>query len=198
MSALTVREAGKVSRATLLVHRLIALTGVAWCSGPRHRIPRLWAFIALAEILPASYTQNLFYIALIRSTGGGRVVTRDTRMLQVYVMIVYAFTVIMAGVARLAWLVPLILFARLLLLVPILAVTFGGTRPVNDETVVKRDCSSIGSVVRLAAIALVGLMLQNGGWTRFGPALFSHPAVSALGCDAVLSLLSLIAWHLLT
>ena len=34
--------------------------------GVHRRIPRLWAYFALSQILPISFAQNLFYIALLR------------------------------------------------------------------------------------------------------------------------------------
>ena len=41
------------------------------CVGQRRGVPRLWAFFSLSQILPISFTQNLFYIALLRLPNNG-------------------------------------------------------------------------------------------------------------------------------
>ena len=35
-------------------------------TGQRRQVPRLWAFFCLSQILPISFAQNLFYLALLR------------------------------------------------------------------------------------------------------------------------------------
>lgn len=181
--------------------------------GRKHRVPRLYAFFALSQILPVSFAQNMFYLALLRRGGGGGggrgrggetgtgTGLREVRLDGKWVtgcILAYGVCVFFApGFVGGEGLMPVVLVTRLVLLAP----RFLPTRSHDAWAWRQRRSGGWGMMLLLAISAvLVGwqvlLVLQEGNlaisilW-----ALFSHPAVSALGCDFVIGLVSLTAWY---
>ena len=103
--------------------------------------------------------------------------------------------------AEVIWLIPIILVARVLLLAPLFLCS--GQRG-DDSNVDKAQDYEVGArntQVLIAAFALLPTVWQvsklvqdHSSLKGIIEALFSHPAVSALGYDLVLCLVSLILW----
>ncbi|KAK6393762.1 hypothetical protein LTR65_002139 [Meristemomyces frigidus] len=162
--------------------------------GRRRRVPRLYAFFALSQILPISFAQNLFYLAVLQSpatTAKGKPEMRPAATAAV--LIAYCASVAVAptttGTARL---MPLIVFARLLLLTPLSLATpqTDVPGPVAKKTVLPGVAALALGVIAWQMYSI----LQQHTPGEIGRALFSHPAVSSLGCDAIISVISFVAW----
>ncbi|TKA72794.1 hypothetical protein B0A55_07323 [Friedmanniomyces simplex] len=159
--------------------------------GRRRKIPRLWAFFALSQILPISFAQNLFYIALIRQPRRDQPV--DVRSLpSAVVLVVYSLGLSVATrSAQTPALVALIIVARLLLFAQFSLVKTGtGT---TKHTASRRLQTPL-IVAGLLTVRQTYLALQENSPTDIGMALVGHPAVSALGIDLINSALSFAAW----
>nr|POE63410.1 hypothetical protein CFP56_04313 [Quercus suber] len=174
--------------------------------GQQLRMPRLWAFFALSQILPISFAQNLFYLALMRLPQHKPDLLSKHNDVQQYPMIA-EYQICAVAVAYFATLLyapetigttklmPTILLARSLLLSP-LAIVYWSIRPGNNLAFIQG-----ARFVRLLVIGLAILIMVQGRETfaQFSipdmvSELTSHPAVSALGMDALLCTFSCLAW----
>ncbi|KAK5112949.1 hypothetical protein LTR62_003771 [Meristemomyces frigidus] len=162
--------------------------------GYRRQIPRLWAFLALAQILPISFVQNLFYLALLRVPTGSRKVS-PRHWSTISVVVCYCLGVSAAPrFAGTAALMPLIITARLLLFVQMALVRTGtGT---TDADLVRRVQRLLVAMTVMLTLRQAYVALHAYTVTEIGKALVSHPAVSSLGFDFVLSTMSFGAWML--
>ncbi|KAK0893671.1 hypothetical protein LTS16_022485 [Friedmanniomyces endolithicus] len=161
--------------------------------GRRRNIPQLWAFFALSQILPISFAQILFYIALIRQPPGDRPI-RVRSLPSALVLVLYSFGLSVATqVAGTAMLMPLILVTRLLLLAQLL-LTRTGTEEMKRTTASLMQYPSV-VIAQLLIVRQVYLSLQEHSLMDIGTALTSHPAVSTLGCDLIISVISFAAWE---
>ncbi|EMC91294.1 hypothetical protein BAUCODRAFT_152568 [Baudoinia panamericana UAMH 10762] len=164
--------------------------------GRRQQVPRLWAFFALAQILPISFTQNLFYVALTRQgPATTQVDVRPTSFAVAFAL--YALGLSVApGLAGTPWLIPLIVAARLLLFVQLALVkTRIGTARSELSQLVQRPIAFVGGILLTRQVYLAS---RSHTMTEIAKAVISHPAVSSLGFDFVLSALSLSIWIALT
>ncbi|KAI7339945.1 hypothetical protein KC315_g979 [Hortaea werneckii] len=185
--------------------------------GRRRQTPRLYVFFALSQILPVSFAQGLFYLAVLRldggveaersraaeghgRDGGGR--RREKGLMVIPSPAWVAVTCLAYGgciaaaclLNETGFLMPLVLVARLLLLAP----RFLPLRLYADDSVAAR---AVQTALPLFALVMVGYasltaILDDEDYGLSIPrALFSHPAVSSLGFDAVLSVISLALWN---
>ncbi|KAI7552840.1 hypothetical protein KC331_g1615 [Hortaea werneckii] len=185
--------------------------------GRKRQTPRLYVFFALSQILPVSFAQGLFYLAVLRldggveaersraaeghgRDGGGR--RREKGLMVIPSPAWVAVTCLAYGgciaaaclLNETGFLMPLVLLARLLLLAP----RFLPLRLYADDSVAGR---AVQTALPLFALVMVGYasltaILDDEDYGLSIPrALFSHPAVSSLGCDAVLSVISLALWN---
>ncbi|KAK4974101.1 hypothetical protein LTR66_011079 [Elasticomyces elasticus] len=169
--------------------------------GQRHEMPMLWAFFCLAQILPISYTQNLFYIALLKQTPQKtHGVSRPSSKSLILPGLAYLVCLLVAPYASGSdYLIPVILVARALLLTPGLLQLYGSPKstvspsqsPSNRRALVWLSCAS------LAVWSFTTLRtLSKHSIYEMASAVNSHPAVSALGYDFLLSIVSWAAWLL--
>lgn len=168
--------------------------------GTRRRVPRLWAFFGLAQILPVSFTVNLFYVALLllptdEGEEGARQASEEAPPFRLteaswHVVLGYSACILAAPLtAETPWLLPLILTARSLLFVPL--------------SLARNGISGWGSSrwFQLLLITVVGIRYSHFPGTTLeftidvASALFVHPAVSSLGCDWILYLISAGFWE---
>ncbi|KAI7159145.1 hypothetical protein KC349_g4362 [Hortaea werneckii] len=179
--------------------------------GRRRQMPTLYVFFALGQILPVSFAQGLFYLAVLRldgveaersrSEGHGRDGGREKGLIVIPSPAWVAGTCLAYGVCiaaacwlnETAFLMPLVLVARLLLLAP----RFLPLRSYADDSVTVR---AVQGALPLSFLVMVGYasltaILDDDHGLSIPRALFSHPAVSSLGCDAVLSVISLALWN---
>ncbi|KAI6890444.1 hypothetical protein KC318_g4309 [Hortaea werneckii] len=181
--------------------------------GRRRQTPRLYVFFALSQILPVSFAQGLFYLAVLRlhgveaersrsAEGHGRDGGRKKGLIVIPSPAWVAGTYLAYGVCMAAacwlnetgFLMPLVLLARVLLLAP----RFLPLRFYADDSVTVR---AVQTALPLFAVVMVGytsvtaILHDKNSGLSIPRALFSHPAVSSLGCDAVLSVISLALWN---
>lgn len=186
--------------------------------GRKKRVPRLYVFFALSQILPVSFAQGLFYLAVWRGDGGGSIEAHRGRSRSegygrdgsgggekesiVIPPAWVAGTCLAYGVCIAAacllnetgFLMPLVLMARLLLLAP----RFLPLRLYADDSLPVR---AVQTALPLSTLVVIGYTSVTAilGDDDYGLSIlrapFSHPAVSSLGCDAVLSVINLALWN---
>ena len=171
--------------------------------GIRRQVPRLWAFFCLSQILPISFAQNLFYLAILRLPESKRRASVPRGPLLTLAGAYVSCLVVAPFAARSSWLMPVILVARTLLLTPLYIVAI--QEPIqSDDSMRRKDTSNERRVqTPIAASALLLTLWQVYVVNQDQPsvkivvgALFGHPAVSSLGCDFVICLLSFTLWTL--
>lgn len=113
-----------------------------------------------------------------------------------------ACLVIAPATAGSSYLMPLILSARILLFAPLFIVEV--TRPIGSRQGVKSESSTNWrEVVRSCAVpAVMCILIQafnnlqdQHSVKEIGGALFSDPAITSLGCDFVISIISFAVWQ---
>ena len=175
--------------------------------GKRRHVPRLWAFFCLSQILPISFVQNLFYLALLRLPQTEHRVGAPWNQ-TISMVVVYSFSLLVARHSGL-WLLSGIFIARITLVSPLLLCRLLSENP--DPT----DNTSLGGTIeagKMQEILLssypyvyliwVGRVLSGSELTlreiydEVLRALFEHPAVSSLGRDLILCGLSFGIWTL--
>ncbi|KAF2169023.1 hypothetical protein M409DRAFT_21034 [Zasmidium cellare ATCC 36951] len=170
--------------------------------GLRQRVPRLWAFFALSQILPISFAQNLFYIALLRSPNvkGSSVVLPRTSTL--VILNAYCACLFVAPyTARGPSLMPTILAARLLLFVPSflsqpLDLKEGRSSSQERAFFTQRQAQLAVAVyaVLMTVKQLASIAFQGFALSQILMALVSHPAVTSLGFDFLVTAISFSTW----
>ncbi|KAG8623251.1 hypothetical protein KVT40_008227 [Elsinoe batatas] len=168
--------------------------------GWQAKVPHLWAFMALAEILPISFAQNLMYLALLGTS------TKQDRAIPGTLM-----TWLLSGLGYLACLlfapsagqqiIYVILVARILLAVPFLTRAASSAQH-SKPSKLNGTISAINALVILV-VAVQALLVASPFSGHFLPDIYnalvgldSHPAVSALGYDFLISALSSACWTL--
>ena len=183
---------------------LLATLSIAFymgIEGRKHSIPRLWAFFALSQILPISFAQNLFYLAILLSDNAPQP-KRVPKFWSVANVAAYCSCLANAQLAAgKKWLIPLILAARLVLFAPLfLATGEEGTSPAEKKNAEAwMTGEAVQRIVTLVSLLMTGLKVAQAGQEGLSvgkvfSALFSHPAVASLGCDFLLSVVSFVAW----
>lgn len=171
--------------------------------GRRHRVPNLWAFFALLEILPTSFAQTLFYIMLCTKPQSANL---NIRLLSYWplwyaVPLAYAYCLNSApGYAGQGeWLIYTILAARLLLVLPLVL----PLSSLNDET---PNTFKHAATLRLFVFTVAIQFFTQKSIGDLGPlnkmssvllqAMNSHPAVQTLSYDLLHSLVAFGYWML--
>ena len=175
--------------------------------GPHRQIPNLWAYVMVSQVLPISFAQNLFFLAtLLRGP--------PKRDLKVFSPGAVELTGPLLGFAMLVLVSPrkagergfmlVIGGIRALLAWPMLAQwalpDIAGKYLTIDEARVKKQKMLVVLAVCMVAMTAsqtLSVFTTGGGLGDIVKAVNSHPAVSALGYDYLLSMLSAVAWHLL-
>lgn len=190
-----------------------SLTWSFWMSdnGIQHHIPHLPLYFLLAQILPVSFTQHLFLLALelTRSSPNHRSAQHaPSQTRPAYItslgLASAAFTFIDRDNANLVHspsLIPRILLIRALLFAPLLVPRLtrllapllpGGAGGGNNGPWAK---SPVTKLVAIAAGWQVRAVQEAAGrWDKVAAALNEHPAVSAMGYDLGFALVGLAAY----
>ncbi|EME39602.1 hypothetical protein DOTSEDRAFT_56931 [Dothistroma septosporum NZE10] len=171
--------------------------------GIRRQVPRLWAFFALSQILPISFAQNLFYVAALRSPAAFGLDASMSRNISLRAIAAYCICLAIAPYAAGGpYLISAILFARAMLFVPLVLARKMSQRAGEKQAGRTFFTHQLAQqAVVLFAVALTAkqayLLYQSKSTAReTWKALFSHPAVTALGVDFLLSALGHVAWTL--
>jgi hypothetical protein len=172
--------------------------------GRQRGVPQLWSFFCLSQILPISFAQNLFYVALLLSPDTeGQLHFNKSRA----VMSAGAYCLCLACAQMYTGtdkLILIILAARALLMAPFLLKTgrFAAAITSDKVPIDRATGDELQRIVLKSAIIMTGMKGYQAMQEGFSPqviasALFSHPAVASLGCDFILSALSFAAWNYL-
>jgi hypothetical protein len=171
--------------------------------GRRHKVPNLWVFFVLLEILPTSFAQTLFYIMLCTKP---QPANSSIRLLAYWplwyaVPLAYAYCLNSApGYAEEGeWLIYTILAARLLLVLPLVLPLSG----LNDQA---PNTFKHAATLRLFVFTVAIQFFTQKSVGDLGPldqmpavllhALNSHPAVQTLSYDLLHSLAVFGYWML--
>lgn len=198
---------GDSARFIWVQNALLATLSIFFYMGTegRHRgVPQLWSFFCLSQILPISFAQNLFYVALILSPEvGGQLHFNKSRavMSAAVYCICLACAQLYAGTEKL---ILIILGARAVLMVPLfLEAGHFATRTTAEKTPVERATGAeLQRIILKSALIMTGMkgyQAVQEGFTlpMIVDGLSSHPAVMSLGYDFFISALSFAAWTLL-
>ncbi|KAH0160128.1 hypothetical protein KCU67_g6851, partial [Aureobasidium melanogenum] len=175
--------------------------------GRRCKVPNLWAFFALLEILPTSFAQTLFYIMLCTKSQPANSNHQSLSYWPFWYSVPLLYNYCLGKAPEYAgegeWLIYTILAARLLLVLPLvlplqsLSDQAPGTSPNTFQHV---------ATLRLFTFSIAIQYLTHKRIADLGPldqmpsilfeALDSHPAVQALSYDLLHSAVAFVYWML--
>ncbi|CAD0092628.1 unnamed protein product [Aureobasidium mustum] len=175
--------------------------------GRRCKVPNLWAFFALLEILPTSFAQTLFYIMLCTKPQPANSNHQSLSYWPFWYSVPLLYNYCLGKAPEYAgegeWLIYTILAARVLLVLPLLL----PLRSLSDQA----PGTSPNTFQHVATLRLftfsVGIQYLThkriadlGPWEQMPSVLFealnSHPAVQALGYDLLHSVVAFGYWML--
>lgn len=164
-------------------------------------IPQLWSFFCLSQILPISFAQNLFYVALLLAPeASGQLHFNKSRAVlgAAFYCLCLACAQLYAGTEKLVW---IILAARAVLMVPLLlkADRFATAMTAEKVPIDRATGEELQRIILKTSLIMTGMKAYQAIQEDFTPqavlkALSSHPAVTALGYDFILSAVSFAAW----
>jgi len=175
-------------------------------AGPRRRIPHLWAYAVMSQILPFSFVQNLFFLAILLHpiTKPNEVVWMPTPIVQIPPFAAYFILVALAPyVVDTFAFIPVVLIIRLLLLCPLIIAMVApigwGKTPVKARDVYSPSQDTyimfgIGAVNLLCLQSLVAFIYSGYSFGSVISAI-EQPAVGALGWDYMIALGSTGVWY---
>jgi hypothetical protein len=170
--------------------------------GTKNEIPNLWAYFLLDQILPVSFTQNLFLVAILLKPKVKRIGhwQYSGRLLHVVIVVAYLGSLLAAPLSvGKSFFFPVIFAARFLLFAP-----FALSRPYIARNLTNGSGAVDMGGYRAALVTLCigGFGLQVVQAARLLPmiipvaALNDNAAVSALGHDFLLGIFSLIVFNI--
>jgi hypothetical protein len=192
--------------------------------GRQRQIPQLWTFFALSQILPISFAQNLFYIALLltspEETAQGAAATDSSKTTNpttttqrilhfskthsILSAAAYCLCLALAQLyASTPALIPIILLARLSLLFPLLIPAQFYPSLASVPAKIPQDRATgdeVQRVVLKTALIMTCMKVYQALQEGFSVedvtvALWGHPAVLALGGDVFLCAVGFTAWN---
>ena len=192
--------------------------------GRQRQIPDLWTFFALSQILPISFAQNLFYVALLltspeteseatettpsdKNEDKSNTTTRILHFSKTHSILsaaAYCLTLALAQLyASTPALLPIILLARLCLLFPLLIPTEYYPNLAAVPAKIPQDRATgdeVQRVVLKTALIMTCMKAYQAVQEGFSVeqitvALWDHPAVLALGGDLFLCAVGFTAWN---
>jgi hypothetical protein len=190
--------------------------------GRQRQIPELWTFFALSQILPISFAQNLFYVALLltspeteteteteakeepTTTVSSQRILHFSKTHSILSAAAYCLTLALAQLyASTPALVPIVLLARLCLLFPLLIPAEYYPNLASVPAKIPQDRATgdeVQRVVLKTALIMTCMKayqaIQEGfSVEQITVALWAHPAVLALGGDLFLCAVGFTAWN---
>ncbi|KAL9031723.1 MAG: hypothetical protein Q9196_000271 [Gyalolechia fulgens] len=172
--------------------------------GSRRQVPHLWAYLFIGQILPISFAQSLFCIAMILFpvSDPSRIVKVPGPLAQCVPLLAYSLFVFSAPlVADKPAFMPVIIIIRLLLLCPficrippfqVLASKSVSAHGIHSGYLYSYFLGLLCSLVLYVQQTYMA-MAENGLGTTLA-AINSNPAVSALGYDFILYIVLYSAW----
>lgn len=175
--------------------------------GRRRRIPHLWAYSSVSQILPVSFAQNLFFLAMLVPPAAEQdemVWVPHPMLLLVSSGIYYVFVGLAPYMIGTNAFIGVVITIRLLLFCPlylpmIVPRDFGKKylKARDTQRIFRRVMGYVGtcSVVLLIVQTLVTFREMAFNISSVLGAIHDSPAISALGYDYVLSLVSAGLWN---
>jgi hypothetical protein len=188
-------------------------------SGTRRRIANLWLYFALGQVLPVSFTMNLFFVAILvtqfkfQPSGSSRWRAPRPEHQVLFLSIYFATLFIAPSTISTKALMPVVLLARSLLFYPYLALrpeeitsnssTRGGNQISENETehdgfLLRYKATAVTTA--LGYISLQLLHVMQGSFIALPQsanlisAITDNYAVSTLGYDFLIAIASLGLW----
>lgn len=173
--------------------------------GSRLQVPRLWAYLAIGQILPISFAQNLFFIAILLypMPGPTKLTQIPSPPAQSVPLIIYYWALFRFPhtIGKPSF-VPIIVILRTLLLCPLLFRSSFFQRAFGSQSTSLRDIRPRYSAsYKIALVCSSILFVQQTIWTlsenrlsQVPAAVNSSSAVSALGYDFILYVISCCAY----
>ena len=174
--------------------------------GRRRRIPHLWAYASISQILPVSFAQNLFFLAMIVSPTAEKdemVQVPHPVLLLVCLAIYYVFVGLAPYMVGTNAFIGVVITIRLLLLCPLyLPMIVPGDSgkeylKVRDtQRIFRRIIGYVGACSAVLFVVQTGMTFKEVGsdFSKVLEAIQDSPAISALGYDYMLSLVSAGLW----
>lgn len=162
-------------------------------------MPNLWAFFCLAQILPISFTHNLFTLARLRLPPAvNPKIPVQILFLIGQIGMYVGFSGVTFNLAKPELLMRMVVSTRALMLLPCILAPGALYTPPALKLQPRR---LVDYGVGIALLFFFGLQISavwqdSGDVTSIWSSLFSHPAVSTLGCDFLLSIVSLLCRHM--
>lgn len=182
----------------------MTFTGLMTCSaGHQQRIPRLWAYFVLNQILPVSFSQNLLFTMMTLSTTYDSKAERKPqsaiRLLRILAAAAYiTFLQLIPSTLQNSWFIPTILLTRAILFAPFLIDVFSYGNCGVSETEVKNR------VLDTNMFCLLGLTLFGASALVRSPREVSdgqthttdvNYAATALSNDLLIGLISFLLYQ---
>ena len=176
------------------------------CLGRRRKIPYLWAYSFISQILPVSFAQNLFYLAIFMAPipTHDETVWTPAPVVQLAPLVAYYALIFFAPYAAgTNALISVVIAIRLLLFCPLLLPNvipqYLGKKQITAQKVYQEYSGAfriigVCSALLFAFQTTVALQDYNLKFWKIAAAITDSPAVSALGYDYVLSLASFALW----
>ncbi|KAI5197488.1 hypothetical protein E4T39_07285 [Aureobasidium subglaciale] len=174
--------------------------------GRRCKVPNLWAFFALLEILPTSFAQSLFYILLSTKRRSANSNDQLLSYWPLWYSVPLLYNYCLRSASEYAedgeWLIYIILAARLLLILPlVLPLSSQGSLLPGTKSNTLQQAANLPLATFTMAIQFFAQKSGDlGPWESMSPllleALNSHPAVKTLSYDLLHSVVAFIYWIL--
>ena len=174
--------------------------------GRRRIIPHLWAYASISQILPVSFAQNLFYLAMLVSPAAEKdevVWLPHPMLLLVSLAIYYVFVGLAPYMVGMNAFIGMVITIRLLLLCPLyLPMIVPGDsakeylKARDTQRIFRRIIGYLGICSTALFVVQTVSTFREFGFdiSRVLDAIHDSPAISALGYDYVLSLVSAGLW----
>lgn len=184
----------------------IAPTFDIYPPGRRRKIPHLWAYAFISQILPVSFAANLFFLAMLLTpvANPNNTIRTTNTSLQIVILAAYhAFVALLPRVAGTQAFIGIVITMRLLLFCPvflpaILPHDFGSrVLRVRDAYRVHKGVTIFiaGSWMVLTVVETCVAFMDGGvGFLGFPAVIDDSYAVKALAYDFVVGVGSALAW----
>ena len=176
-------------------------------TGRRRRIPHLWAYASISQILPVSFAQNLFFLAMLVSPAAEEdemVWVPHPRLLPVSLATYYVFVGLAPYLVGMNAFIGAVITLRLLLLCPLyLPMILPGNsgkeylKARDTQRIFPKTIGYVGTCSAVLFVVQTVMTFREVGLnvSRVLEAIHDNPAISALGYDYVLSLVSSGLWN---
>ena len=175
--------------------------------GRRRKISHLWAYASISQILPVSFAQNLFFLAMLVSPAAEKdemVWVPHPMLLLVSLSIYYVFVGLAPYMIGTNAFIGVVIMIRLLLFCPLYLPMISPSESGKEylkagdtQRIFGRIFEYVGTCSVVLFVVQTVMTFREIGFniSRILGAIHDSPAISALGYDYVLSLVSAGLWN---